>query len=89
MKKTITLAVVLSVFFVLFPRGAAAQEAFGLYDETGGLMLNLTPRVLISGALLVPTLAMGYWLTYSGKPYNDITFTVHKLLPLANLALLN
>lgn len=52
-------------------------------------MLDLTPRTAITAALLVPTLALGYWLTSTGKPYNQAIFTVHKLLPLASLVILD
>ena len=66
-----------------------AQVEFGIYDDIGGLMLDLTPRAIISGALLVPTLVLGYVLAYSGEPYNLAIFTIHKLLPLAHLAIIN
>ena len=58
-------------------------------QETGGVMINLVPRTVGIGALLGPTIVMGYLLSSSGQPYNQALFTVHKLMPLAAIVLLD
>jgi hypothetical protein len=58
-------------------------------EGTEEAMINLTPRAVAVAALLVPTVAMGYVLSSTGQPYNQVLFTVHKLMPLAALVLLD
>lgn len=43
---------------------------------------------IATGALFVLTFALGYLLSRSGKPYNPVVFTVHKLAALAALVVL-
>ncbi|MBK9290848.1 MAG: hypothetical protein IPM52_04390 [Bacteroidetes bacterium] len=50
---------------------------------------NILNRTLISGALFTTTLATGFWLSNSEKPYNTLLFTTHKLSTLSNIALLD
>jgi hypothetical protein len=52
-------------------------------------MINLLPRTVAVGALLVPTVALGYLLSSSGQPYSQVLFTVHKLMPVAAIVLLD
>lgn len=40
-------------------------------------------RVMITGLLLLLTLASGIWLSHTGKPVSGAVFTVHKLLALS------
>jgi hypothetical protein len=35
------------------------------------------------GILFIMTLALGFWLSHSGKPYNGLLFNAHKLIALA------
>lgn len=81
--------VLIAVCAILIPTATPAQELAGGVYHTGETMINLTPRTIITGALLVPTLALGYWLSATGKPYNQLVFTVHKLLPLGALVVLD
>lgn len=52
-------------------------------------MIDLTPRTITIAALVVPTIITGYLLSSNGPPYNQLLFTVHKLMPVAALVLLD
>jgi len=45
-------------------------------------------RILIIGLLYLLIFASGFWLSKSGKPFNTIVLTIHKLISLAVLVLL-
>jgi hypothetical protein len=51
--------------------------------------IDIRTRTLISGGLLVPSIASGYWLTNAGEPRNTALFTTHKLAAVSNLVLLD
>ena len=40
-------------------------------------------KFIVTGILFLLTLAFGFWLSRSGKPYNGILFNIHKLIALA------
>ncbi len=42
-------------------------------------------RIVVVGLLLLFTLASGVWLSNSGKPYNTVIFTLHKLITLGTI----
>jgi hypothetical protein len=44
-------------------------------------------RIAGAGLFCLFILLSGFWLSRSGKPYNDIIFTVHKLIALAAVVL--
>jgi hypothetical protein len=48
-----------------------------------------TNPIRIAGAVLfvIAIFATGFWLSRSGKPYNGVIFTLHKLIALAAVAL--
>jgi len=46
-----------------------------------------TSKFLIPIILFVLTVAAGFWVTKTGKPYNTGIFTLHKLLALAAVVL--
>ena len=45
-------------------------------------------RIAGSGLLFLFTFISGFWLSRSGKPFNGIVLTIHKLISLAAAALL-
>ena len=45
-------------------------------------------RIVGSGLLFLFTFISGFWLSRSGKPFNVITLTIHKLISLAAAVLL-
>ena len=45
-------------------------------------------RFVGAGVFFLLILFSGYWLSRSGKPYNTIVFTIHKLIALAAVVLL-
>lgn len=45
--------------------------------------LNTLSRFVISGIVFILTLAFGFWLSRSGRPYNGLLFNFHKLIALA------
>ncbi len=45
--------------------------------------LNILSRFAISGIVFILTLAFGFWLSRSGRPYNGLLFNIHKLTALA------
>lgn len=51
-------------------------------------MSILTSKTTICGLLVLLTLISGVWLSHSGKPFNSIIFTVHKLLALATVIII-
>lgn len=51
-------------------------------------MNEITTRLVVSGLLFVFTLLSGVWLSNSGKPFNSLIFSIHKLIALATVILL-
>lgn len=45
--------------------------------------MDTLSKFTLPGVLFVLTLAFGFWLSNSGKPYNGLLFNVHKLIALA------
>jgi hypothetical protein len=45
--------------------------------------MDTISKFTIPGILLLLTLVFGFWLSFSGKPYNGILFNIHKLIALA------
>lgn len=41
-----------------------------------------TMRIAITAGLFLCIFAFGFWLSHSGKPYNTLIFTIHKLAAL-------
>lgn len=39
-------------------------------------------RIIVTGLFFLFTLASGVWLSNSGRPYNSVIFTIHKLIAL-------
>ena len=48
----------------------------------------MTSKILLPAALMALTLALGFWLSVSGRPYKNSLFTPHKLLALAAVVLI-
>jgi hypothetical protein len=44
--------------------------------------MEIFTKFITSGILLLLTLAFGFWLSSSGKPYNGLLFNIHKLIAL-------
>jgi hypothetical protein len=44
--------------------------------------MDTIAKFAISGIAFLLTLAFGFWLSNSGKPYNGLLFNVHKLIAL-------
>ena len=51
-------------------------------------MSILTSKTAICGLLVLLTLVSGVWLSHSGKPYNSMIFTIHKLIALATVIII-
>jgi hypothetical protein len=51
-------------------------------------MSILTSKTAICGLLVLLTLISGVWLSHSGKPYNSMIFTIHKLIALATVIII-
>ena len=45
-------------------------------------MTPMTSKLIVTGLLLLFTLLSGVWLSHSGRPYNTVIFTLHKLIAL-------
>ena len=45
-------------------------------------MNPMTSKLIVTGLLLLFTLLFGIWLSHSGRPYNTVIFTLHKLVAL-------
>lgn len=45
-------------------------------------------KIALCGLLLLLTLVSGVWLSHSGKPFNGLIFTAHKLIALATVIFL-
>jgi hypothetical protein len=45
-------------------------------------------RIVGTGLFFVFIFLSGFWLSRSGKPYNGITFTIHKLISVAEVVFL-
>lgn len=46
-------------------------------------MGSMDTRIAVVGLVFLVIFVSGIWLTRSGKPYNTLVFTVHKLIGLA------
>jgi hypothetical protein len=46
-------------------------------------MSTLVSRLVLPGSFAFLTLASGFWLSNTGKPYSTLIFTIHKLIALA------
>jgi hypothetical protein len=51
-------------------------------------MSTITSKFVVTGLLLTFTLISGVFLSNSGKPYNGVIFTVHKLIALATVVVI-
>ena len=51
-------------------------------------MNTLTTKLIAAGLLFTFTLLSGLWLSHSGKPYNSVIFTIHKLIALATIIMI-
>jgi hypothetical protein len=49
--------------------------------------MDITSKCNTPGIVFLLTLAFGFWLSYSGKPYNGILFNIHKLVALGTVIL--
>jgi hypothetical protein len=49
--------------------------------------MTMTVKFIIPGILLLLTLAIGFWLSRLGKPYNGLLFNIHKLAALGAVVL--
>ncbi|MBN1875271.1 MAG: hypothetical protein JXA33_13670 [Anaerolineae bacterium] len=47
--------------------------------------MNIYSRIVVIVILFVLKLILGIWLTLTGKPYNGILVTIHKLISLATV----
>jgi hypothetical protein len=45
--------------------------------------LNILSKFVIPGIVSILTLAFGFWLSRSGRPYNGLLLNIHKLTALA------
>mgnify|MGYP000471753022 CR=1 FL=1 len=45
--------------------------------------MTILSRFVIPEGVFILTLAFGFWLSRSGKPYNGLLFNLHKLVALA------
>jgi heme A synthase len=48
-------------------------------------MSTLFSRLALTGSLFLLTLGSGLWVSQSGKPYNTVIFTIHKLISLSTI----
>lgn len=44
--------------------------------------MNVLSGFVVPGIVFILTLAFGFWLSQSGRPYNSLLFNVHKLVAL-------
>ena len=44
--------------------------------------MEILSKFILPGVFLLLTLAFGFWLSHTGKPYNGLLFNIHKLLAL-------
>lgn len=49
--------------------------------------MSIEQKIIGSGVGFLLTVIMGFWLSNTGKPYNTVIFTVHKLIALAAVIL--
>ena len=47
--------------------------------------MEILAKFLIPGILFLLTLAFGFWLSKTGRPYNGLLFNAHKLIALAGV----
>ncbi len=45
--------------------------------------MSILSRFVTPGIVFILTLAFGFWLSRSGRPYNGLLFNIHKLIALA------
>lgn len=48
-------------------------------------MKTIQSRITITSGLFLCILAFGFWLSLSGKPYDQVIFTIHKLVALGTV----
>lgn len=48
-------------------------------------MTTIQMKIAITAGLFVCIFILGFWLSHSGKPYNQVIFTIHKLLALGTV----
>jgi hypothetical protein len=51
------------------------------------IIMDSLTKFITPGIIFLLTLAFGFWLSHSGKPYNSILFNIHKLIALATVVL--
>jgi hypothetical protein len=51
-------------------------------------MSTTTTKLIAAGVLSIFTLLSGVWLSHSGKPYNSVIFTIHKLIAVATVVVI-
>lgn len=44
--------------------------------------MSALAKFMLPGIVFLLTVALGFWVSHSGRPYNGILFNVHKLLAL-------
>jgi len=49
--------------------------------------MNIASNFIPSGIVFLLTLVFGVWLSLAGKPYNEILFSIHKLIALGGVIL--
>ena len=69
------------VFHPFCPKNS--DDIQGVEMKTIGMI-----QVVGAGVFFLSILLSGYWLSRSGKPYNTIVFTIHKLISLVAIVLL-
>ncbi len=63
-------------------RTAAEPDAVGRLCREE-VFLSTLARFIVPGIVFILTLAFGFWLSRSGRPYNGLLFNIHKLTALA------
>ena len=49
--------------------------------------MSIEQMIIGSGILIFLTIASGIWVSHSGKPYQPLIFTIHKLIALGMVAI--
>jgi hypothetical protein len=49
--------------------------------------MDIVAKFVTPGVIFLLTLAFGFWLSRSGKPYHPLIFNIHKLIALAAVVL--
>jgi hypothetical protein len=50
--------------------------------------MQITSRILVIGVLFLLKVLFGLWVSRSGRPFNVVVLTIHKLISLAIVALI-